>query len=611
MTDKIISLSDRSSGQPNTRVTVPVIINDAINIIGIDLEVQFNNQILDLISVKNGNLTSGWSINKVETANSNVSTVKIGAFNTISPPSGVGSIFLLEFKINNSASLDSSSILKLEKAKLSTISSSNFDIALDSGKITVSNEIFGNSGPIDSSPISTQDIEEDMGFNFQIPSNTFADLNENETLVYSANLLDGNTLTKLPSWLSFDPQTRTLTGTPKNEDVGSFQVRLKVADGEAETAQTDFTIKVINVNDLPEVINPISDTSILINKPLNLTISRDTFRDIDGDDLTYSATLDDDNSLPDWLTFDPNTLSFSGTPTTENVGELKIKVEATDASEGKVSDTFNLKVISSNSAPIIANSLADVSTDEDEFFSWQIAPNAFSDPDYDSLSYSASLENGNLLPSWLQFNPTTLLFFGTPRNANVGPESIKITVNDGNGGNVSDLFQLTVNNVNDAPQLTNPISNQISSENSLLNFSIPTNTFTDQDGDNLIYSAILSNNDFLPDWLTFNPQTLTFSGTPSNQDVGTISLKIVADDGNGGQVNDIFSLTITEVINPFPWDINADEIVTPTDVIFIINRLGQAVNNNNQLADVNGDQIINQADAIANSEHLGETMAIV
>ena len=56
-----------------------------------------------------------------------------------------------------------------------------------------------------------------------------------------------------------------------------------------------------------------------------------TFADIDaGDTRVINATLEDGSALPDWLTFDTDTLSFSGTPTTLDLGVLRVKVTATE-----------------------------------------------------------------------------------------------------------------------------------------------------------------------------------------------------------------------------------------------------------------------------------------
>ncbi len=106
----------------------------------------------------------------------------------------------------------------------------------------------------------------------------------------------------------------------------------------------------------------------------------------------------------------------------------------------------------SNQAPTVANAIADQNANEDAAFSFQVPANAFADPDAgDTLAYTASLANGDALPSWLAFDAGTRTFSGTPLQANVGALDIRVTATDGGNLSASDTFTLTVANVNDAP----------------------------------------------------------------------------------------------------------------------------------------------------------------
>ncbi|MCA2603281.1 MAG: FG-GAP repeat protein, partial [Microcystis sp. M29BS1] len=98
---------------------------------------------------------------------------------------------------------------------------------------------------------------------------------------------------------------------------------------------------------------------------------------------------------------------------------------------------------------------------------------------------------------------------------------------------------------NTAPSVQNPITNQIATQDTGFKFQIPTNTFVDVDlNDTLTYSATLSNGDALPSWLTFDPTTKTFSGTPAYNDVGNLNLKVTATDKPGASVSTNFTLQV-------------------------------------------------------------------
>jgi Ca2+-binding RTX toxin-like protein len=225
---------------------------------------------------------------------------------------------------------------------------------------------------------------------------------------------------------------------------------------------------------------------------------------------------------------------------------LNIKVAATDKAGATVSDVFTLAVENINDAPTLLNAIADQNAKQGTAFSFQIPTNTFTDIDAgDVLTYSATLENGNALPSWLTFNSTTRTFSGTPTNDNVGNLNIKVAATDKAGATVSDVFTLTVNNVNDAPIVNNLIPSQRTENGQAFSYTLPTNIFSDPDGDTLTLST-----PGLPAWLSFNASTRTLTGTPSS--TGSTAIALQASDGNGGTVSTTFS------INVAPATVNQD-----------------------------------------------------
>ncbi|WP_419195161.1 putative Ig domain-containing protein, partial [Novipirellula herctigrandis] len=88
------------------------------------------------------------------------------------------------------------------------------------------------------------------------------------------------------------------------------------------------------------------------------------------------------------------------------------------------------------------------------------------------------------------------------------------------------------------------IDDRTATEDNPFTFSFSGNTFGDPDGDALSYVASLADDSALPSWLTFTPVTRTFSGTPLNPDVGTITVKVTATDPSNATVSDEFALTV-------------------------------------------------------------------
>ncbi|WEF10710.1 putative Ig domain-containing protein [Pectobacterium actinidiae] len=402
--------------------------------------------------------------------------------------------------------------------------------------------VTGNS-PVVATPIPAQSVAQDGSFSFTVPADTFTDP-DGDTLTLSATLADGS---PLPAWLSYNPATGTFSGTPGNGDVGSMSIKVTATDTTNASVSTTFGLTVTNVNDAPVVATPIPAQSVSQDGSLNFTVPAGTFTDPDGDTLTLSATLANGSPLPAWLSFNPATGTFSGTPGNGDVGSLSVKVTATDTTHASVSTSFSLTVTNVNDAPVVSGTLPPQSVAQDGGFSFTVPAGTFTDPDGDTLTLSATLANGSPLPAWLSFNPATGTFSGTPGNGDVGSLSIKVTATDTTHASVSTTFGLTVTNVNDAPVLATPIPAQSVAQDGNLNFTVPTGTFTDPDGDTLTLSATLADGSPLPTWLSFNPATGTFSGTPGNADVGSLSIKITATDPSSAAISTSFSLTVTNV----------------------------------------------------------------
>jgi len=109
------------------------------------------------------------------------------------------------------------------------------------------------------------------------------------------------------------------TGTkPDYSDVGVFWVRI---DGIIDSLK--------NTNLSPYIKSLIQNQTAVVGQLFSFTIPENIFFDDDSKvSLTYSATLMNGNPLPVWISFNPGTRTFSGTPVEK--GELTIKVLVTD-----------------------------------------------------------------------------------------------------------------------------------------------------------------------------------------------------------------------------------------------------------------------------------------
>lgn len=163
----------------------------------------------------------------------------------------------------------------------------------------------------------------------------------------------------------------------------------------------------IPANRTPSITNPGAQTTPAGSFSLTITAS-----DPDGDLLTFSAT-----GLPAGVTIDPATGRISGTASV--AGTSTVTVTASDGAL-EASATFTLTVTAGNRTPTL-EAPADQTHDLDDIVR---LPLAASDPDGDSLTYSATG-----LPPGLSITSTTGLITGTPTIA--ATYAVTVSVSDG------------------------------------------------------------------------------------------------------------------------------------------------------------------------------------
>ena len=358
-----------------------------------------------------------------------------------------------------------------------TVSYTDGGGVIESVTSTLTNPVINvNDAPVLLDYAPDQTVDEDSSISIDLPTTQIfdsagdlvtvpvfadADLPHGDTLTYSFTATQAGNSVDLSSWLGINPSTGRLTGTPTNSEVGSYQISIQATDTagaqanfEGTLTPLDFTLTVSNVNDAPAVAAALVAQSATEDAAFSFAVPAGTFADVDaGDTLTLSATLANGDPLPSWLSFDGTT--FTGTPVNGDVGAIEVRVTGTDSAMTSSSSDFTLTVANTNDTPTLAAALVAQSATEDAAFSFAVPAGTFADVDAgDTLTLSATLANGDPLPSWLSFDGTT--FTGTPVNGDVGAIEVRVTGTDSAMTSSSSDFTLTVANTNDAPALTGP-----------------------------------------------------------------------------------------------------------------------------------------------------------
>ncbi len=250
----------------------------------------------------------------------------------------------------------------------------------------------------------------------------------------------------LPAWLAFDAETGVLSGTPDNDAVGSIDLRVTARDSGGLDAAHEFALVVANTNDAPLVTGAPAARSVMQGGAVDFALDTTLFADADaGDTLTLSAGLEDGSSLPGWLGFDVATSAFSGIPGNDDVGEIGIRITATDAAGATASAGFDLTVVDVNDAPRLDAPLTDLRTTVGAPLDVALPLERFSDIDRgDSLRFELATAAGETLPSWLVFDAVTGNLAGTPPLAAVGDIGLVLSAIDGAGARADAPFALAL-----------------------------------------------------------------------------------------------------------------------------------------------------------------------
>ena len=291
---------------------------------------------------------------------------------------------------------------------------------------------------------------------------------------------------------------------------------------EAGADSVTYHIRMRTQNDKPDPLPRIqlkvtdSDNEAIATATGSLGSSPTAFTDYTG-----SLVIDDDrNTEDDWtghrLWLLPQ--SLDDIHTDFEVSELQATVTYTEANDPPefTSDPF---------------SKADAY--EDTLYTGQTLAGSATDPDGDTLTYSKV--SG---PTWLYVASNGALS-GTPSQTYVGENSWTVQVSDGEGGTDTATLNITVVNVNDAPEFTSdPITKNNAYEDDAYTNQNQTlaGSATDEDGDTLTYSKVSG-----PAWLSIAASG-ALTGTPAFADRGVNSWSVQVSDG---QAVDTATLNIT------------------------------------------------------------------
>lgn len=254
--------------------------------------------------------------------------------------------------------------------------------------------------------------------------------------------------------------------------------------------------------------------------------------------------------------------------------DLLVVGEPANNEVDETAGTVNVYKNQPNLSPYLANPITDQRTTINAPFAFRVPANTFVDPEGQPLVLTTGLSSGSRLPAWLTFHGSSGLYSGMPPEGTLTDYQITLVAFDG-AASVSDTFNIVVRPPNQAPTLINAIPDMTATAGQPFEFQVPANTFSDPEGQDLIYQLFADDGAALPAWLFFDGATRKMMGTPPMESTGIQSFKLLASDQEGAQAFDFFDIRIEEPPNQHPVldqpliDVVIDENV---DFTFEINR---------------------------------------
>ncbi len=334
----------------------------------------------------------------------------------------------------------------------------------------------------------------------------------------------------LPEGVSFDPETNTITGTPTT--VGSYEVTVVSTDESGNTTETTFTITVEDT--LPPTVDPVEDQTTEVNTPIkDITLNG---QDNSGKPVTHEVS-----GLPEGVTYDSETNTISGTPTT--VGSYDVTVVSTDESGNKTETTFTITV-EDTTAPDV-----DPVDDQTTEVNTPIEDVTLNSKDNSGQPVTHEVSG---LPEGVTYDSETNTISGTPTT--VGSYDVTVVTTDESGNTTETTFTITVEDT------TAPTVDPVEDQTTEVKTPIEDITLNGQDNSGKPVTHEVSG---LPDGVTFNPETNTISGTPTT--VGSYDVKVVTTDESGNTTETTFTITVEDTTSPDvdPVDDQTTEVNTP------------------------------------------------
>jgi len=266
---------------------------------------------------------------------------------------------------------------------------------------------------------------------------------------------DSYTFSDDTSFFNINPSTGVIQWMPNITQIGYHTIAIIAIDNDTTDVGVDVEIvryNVTAVNDAP-YWNPLPGSQTVNESSLlNWTVYAYD------EESNYPLNFTDDTALINITNISQNAARILFTPSYEDVGNHTLNLTVADNLSASNTTTIQIVVLSINHNPILHN-ISNQTAKQGVMFYVNFTAWDF---DNETMNFTSNSTFFNVT-TWLNIsnathNATGVINF-TPTNNDVGNHTILITVYDNRSGSDSQLVHFMINNTNDAPNITLPVSN--------------------------------------------------------------------------------------------------------------------------------------------------------
>ena len=346
---------------------------------------------------------------------------------------------------------------------------------------------------------------------------------------------------------TIDNVTRFNVTTPKMRAPAALEFRFTALNSIGEPVERHQLLCAIPINEAPDAADDL------------FTLTRGTFLSVTGDDDRSLLANDIDDEDIRNLELTVNTLAIEEPMYAANFQLFsdggfiyEPQDDAPLSKNGSISDRFvyavsdgsntstatvDIQISAVNTAPVLITDLPEIQatiTDQDEDIALFNLSYYFSDAEFDLLSFKA--QDGALPESGNIYLTSGGLLRGNPTKNDSGRYFVTLTASDSIAAVDAEFY---LNIVRSDGSNTQPYADDISNKTVRNQFSYDiTGFFGDPDQDHLTFTSTV-----LPEGVEISPDGVIY-GTSTADNRGNATIRVFANDGNGGVTSDGFILRI-------------------------------------------------------------------